>query len=234
MFRFTHTTRKVLTLVAMVGLGAISAKAEDDVLKPGTEKPANAFVLFDGTDATHWSPQWPVKDGAMTSEKSDSTCKEKFTDYKLHLEFNAPKLGPEFKGQDRGNSGVYQQGRYELQVLDSYNNETYATGACGAVYGVKAPSKNMAKPPGEWQTYDITFHAAQFKDGKKVGNAHITVYWNGEKVQDNTEIPGPTGGGNKEEDTPGPIRLQYHHHSVQFKNIWIVALDDKTSGVEKK
>ena len=170
----------------------------------------------------------------MTSEKSDSATKAKFTDYKLHLEFNEPILGPEFKGQDRGNSGVYQQGRYELQVLDSYNNETYADGACGAVYGVKAPAKNMAKPPGEWQTYDITFHAAKYKDGKKIENAHITVYWNGELVQDNTEIPKSTGGGNKEEDTPGPIRLQYHNHSVQFRNIWILPLDDKTSGVEKK
>ena len=118
--------------------------------------------------------------------------------------------------------------------MDSYNNPTYEKGGCAAVYGVKDPLKNMAKPPGEWQTYDITFHAAKYKDGKKTENAHITVYWNGELVHDNTEIPGPTGGGEKEEDKPGPIRLQYHNHSVQFKNIWIVPLDDKTSGVEKK
>jgi hypothetical protein len=227
MSRFTRTPRALIALAAIFSLGVTIARAEEDVLKPGTEKPANAVVLFDGTDASHWSPQWPVKDGAMTSEKADSATKEKFTDYKLHLEFNEPKLGPEFKGQDRGNSGVYQQGRYELQVLDSYNNETYLDGSCGAIYKVKAPLKNMAKPPGEWQTYDITFHAAKYKDGKKVANAHITVYWNGELVQDNTEIPGPTGGGEKEEDTPGPIRLQYHHHSVQFKNIWIVPLDVK-------
>ena len=89
---------------------------------------------------------------------------------------------------------------------------------------MKAPSKNAAKPPGEWQTYDITFHAARYKDGKKVENAHVTVYWNGELVQDNTDIPHSTGGGAAESDTPGPIRLQYHHHSVQFKNIWIVPL----------
>jgi Domain of Unknown Function (DUF1080) len=211
-------------LAVTAALGGM-AWAADAVLKPGAEKPKDAVVLFDGTDTSHWEQtQWPVKDGAMVSEKGDTTTKEKFKDYQLHLEFNEPKLGPEFKDQDRGNSGVYQQGRYELQVLDSYHNETYPLGVCAAVYGVKGPSKNMAKPPGEWQTYDITFHAAKFKDGKKVENAHITVYWNGELVHDNTEIPGPTGGGAKEEDTPGPIRLQFHNHSVQFRNIWIVPL----------
>ena len=224
---------RALIAIALVACAA-AAHADEAVLKPGTEKPAHAIVLFDGASAENFSPQWPVQDGAMVSEKSDSSTKAKFTDYELHLEFNEPVLGPEFKGQDRGNSGVYQQGRYELQVLDSYHNETYADGACAAVYGVKAPLKNAAKPPGEWQTYDITFHAAKYKDGKKVENAHITVYWNGELVQDNTEIPHPTGGGAKEEDTPGPIRLQYHHHSVKFRNIWILPLDDKTTGAPAK
>ncbi len=227
--------RVLLALVSLFGLSAIIAHADDSaVLKPGTDRPANAVVLFDGKDASHWTPQWPVADEAMTSEKQDITSKEQFTDYKLHIEFNEPLLGPEFKSQDRGNSGVYQQGRYEIQVLDSYHNDTYAKGGCGSVYGVADPLKNVAKPPGEWQTYDITFHAARFKDGKKVENAHVTLYWNGELVQDNTEIPGPTGGGSPETDTPGPIRLQYHHHSVKFRNIWVVPLDDKTSGVEKK
>ncbi len=214
------------TVACALGIIALLAIARaDDILKPGGEKPKDAVVLFDGTDTSQWnSNDWPVKDGAMVSAKHDIATKEKFADYQLHLEFNEPKLGPEFKGQDRGNSGVYQQGRYEIQVLDSYNNETYANGACAAVYGVKAPARNMAKPPGEWQTYDITFHAAKYKDGKKVENAHVTLYWNGELVQDNTDIPGPTGGGNPESDTPGPIRLQFHNHSVQFKNIWIVPL----------
>ncbi len=221
---------RIATAVGCIGSLALvlfggRAWAADDVLKPGAEKPKDALVLFEGTDTSKWdSNDWPIKEGAMVSDKHDLTTKDKFKDYQLHLEFNEPKLGPEFKGQDRGNSGVYQQGRYELQVLDSFNNETYPDGSCAAVYGVKAPSKNAAKPPGEWQTYDITFHAAKYKDGKKVENAHISVYWNGELVQDNTDIPHSTGGGNKEEDTPGPIRLQYHHHSVQFKNIWIVAL----------
>ena len=215
--------RAALAMAALFSFGISTARAADDVLKPGAEKPANAVVLFDGTDTSHWDPQWPVKEGAMMSEKKDSTSKEKFSDYQLHVEFNEPKLGPEFKGENRGNSGVYQQGRYEIQVLDSYEGKLYP-GACAAVYGVAAPLKNMAKPPGEWQTFDITFHAAKYKEGKKVGNAHVTVYWNGELVQDNTEIPKSTGGGAKEEDTPGPIRLQYHHHSVQFRNIWVAPL----------
>ena len=229
--RLFDLSRRNLLRFSLLGIASLGisglAIAADAILKPGTEKPADAVVLFDGKDTSQWdSNDWPVEDGVMTSAKHDISSKEKFTDYQLHLEFNEPSLGPEFKGQDRGNSGVYQQGRYELQVLDSYNNETYANGACAAVYGIKAPLKNVAKPPGEWQTYDITFHAAKYQDGKKTENAHITVYWNGELVQDNTEIPHSTGGGAKEEDTPGPIRLQFHHHSVKFRNIWIVPLKD--------
>jgi len=216
--------RAIAVAVAIATLGGV-LRAADDVLKPGAEKPKDALVLFDGADVSHWdSTDWPIEDGAMVSKKHDISTKDKFTDYQLHLEFNEPMLGPEFKSQDRGNSGVYQQGRYELQVLDSYHNETYPDGACAAIYGIKAPLKNAAKPPGEWQTYDITFHAAKYKDGKKVENARITVYWNGELVQDNTEIPHPTGGGDPETDAAGPIRLQFHNHAVRFKNIWIVAL----------
>lgn len=232
--RFENLTRRGVLRGSMAGALALAmggfVLAADEVLKPGTERPADAVVLFDGKDTSHWEPvgktMWAVEDGVLVDNANDIQTKDKFKDYQLHLEFNEPVLGPEFKGQDRGNSGVYQQGRYELQVLDSYNNETYPMGVCGAVYQVKAPSKNMAKPPGEWQTYDITFHAAKFDGDKKVKNAFITVYWNGELVQDNTEIPHSTGGGAKEEDTPGPIRLQWHHHHVKFRNIWIAPMKD--------
>src|ERR1700712_3627254 len=143
------TRRRWLTGVLSVTLLAGVLFAADEVLKPGTDKPKDAVVLFDGSNTDAWDPgDWSIKDGAMVSDKHDIATKQKFKDYQLHLEFNEPDLGPEFKGQDRGNSGVYQQGRYELQVLDSYKNETYADGACAAVYGIKAPSKNMAKPPG--------------------------------------------------------------------------------------
>ena len=228
MFEFPMARKLVLgvslgAMVARVGLRGVSSVKADDARPDDSKK----IVLFDGKDTSQWdSNDWPVEDGAMVSAKHDIRTKEKFKDYQLHIEFNEPELGPEFKGQDRGNSGVYQQDRYELQVLDSYHNDTYADGACGAVYGIKAPSKNMAKPPGQWQTYDITFHAAKYDNGKKVANARITVIWNGEIVQDNTEIPHPTGGGEKESDTPGSIRLQFHHHSVKFRNIWIMPLKD--------
>ena len=225
--------RRSLIAVAALGVGAIALAADDsshgNILKPGTEKPANAVALFDGKDTSHWvvagsdKPcNWEVEDGTLVDDKNDIQTKDKFKDFQLHLEFNEPKLGPEFKGQDRGNSGVYLQNRYELQVLDSYNNDTYANGACGAIYGIKAPLKNAAKPPGEWQTYDVTFHAAKFENGKKTEDAHVTVYWNGELVQDNTDITHSTGGGAKEQDTPGPLKLQWHHHHVRFRNIWLV------------
>lgn len=216
----------IIGALALV-IGGI-AFAADEVLKPGTEKPADAITLFDGTNTSHWEPvgekMWQIEDGVLVDDANDIQTKDKFKDYQLHLEFNEPMLGPEFKSQDRGNSGVYQQGRYEIQVLDSFNNPTYAKGGCAAVYGVADPLKNVPKPPGEWQTYDITFHAAKYDGDKKVQDAHVTLYWNGELVQDNTDIPNSTGGGAKEEDTPGPIRLQWHNHHVKFRNIWIVPL----------
>ena len=223
----------LLALLAIAGLGGL-ALAADEILKPNTERPKDAVVLFDGKDESQWvvwdhpdeKADWPIEDGALVTAKHDIATKEKFRDFQLHIEFNEPKLGAEFKSQDRGNSGVYLQGRYECQVLDSYNNPTYAKGECASIYGVKSPSKNMAKPPGEWQTYDFTFHAARFEDGKKVKDAHVTLYWNGQKVQDDTDIPGPTGGGTAESAEGGPIRLQFHHHAVKFRDIWIVPLKD--------
>lgn len=229
--------RNSILAVAALGLGAVvlaadnASETDTAILKPGTERPAGAVVLFDGKDTSKWEPvgktMWPVEDGVLVDTDNDIQTKDKFKDFQLHLEFNEPQLGPEFKDQDRGNSGVYLQGRYELQVLDSYHNDTYANGACAAIYGIKAPLKNAAKPPGQWQTYDITFHAAKFDNGKKVRDAHVTVYWNGELVQDNTDITHSTGGGTKEQDTPGPIRLQFHHHHVTFRNIWIVPQGDQ-------
>jgi hypothetical protein len=233
------STRLWLALVVFAATGALALAANSNfkILKPGTERPANAVVLFDGTHTSRWTvfnskepANWPVQDGAMVSTKNDIATKEKFKDFQLHVEFNEPMLGPEFKGQDRGNSGVYLQGRYELQVLDSFHNDTYANGACGAIYGISAPLKNAAKPPGEWQTYDITFQMARFENGKKVKDARVTVYWNGQLVQDNTDITKSTGGGAKETAEGGPIRLQFHHHSVKFRNIWIVPMTPTVAG----
>ena len=222
--------RLLISSIFTCSLVGPALAADDKALKPGVE-PARSKQLFDGSELSDWviegtkePADWPIQDKAMVSAKHDIASSAKFKSFMLHIEFNEPTLGPEFKGQDRGNSGIYLQGRYELQVLDSFKNETYANGACGAIYGVKAPAKNMAKPPGEWQTYDITFHAAKFENGKKVKNAHVTVYWNGELVQDDTEIPDLTPGGAKEADTPGPIRLQFHNHAVKFRNIWVATM----------
>ena len=207
----------------------VQAAGQPDVLKPGAEKPANAVVLFDGTDTSHWEPAWPVKEGAIVSTRQDTVTKEKFTDYKLHLEFKEPVLGPEFKSQDRGNSGVYQQGRYEIQVLDSYNNDTYPKGGCASVYGVADPLKNAAKPPGEWQTYDITFHAPRVDDqGKVTEKGHVTVVFNGQTVIDNGAFEQVTGGALDEKiGEPGPLRLQDHGCKVRFRNIWLKPLEAK-------
>jgi hypothetical protein len=224
--------RCIIGLIALAALTNFTLAGDDKALKPGHE-PDRSKQLFDGSDLSQWvingskdQADWLLEDGAMVSAKHDIATTAKFKSFVLHIEFNEPKLGPEFKSQDRGNSGVFLQGRYELQVLDSYKNDTYAKGGCGAIYSFADPIKNVAKPPGEWQTYDITLHAAKFENGKKIKNAHVTVYWNGELVQDDFEIPKETPSGAKEADTPGPIRLQFHNHAVKFRNIWTSALRD--------
>ncbi len=229
--------RAALNVVLLIPLAALAQENRTNpgsILKPGTQKPANAIVLFDGSNTDQWtssdgkSPaKWKIDETekAMTAGGGDIVTKPKFGAYQLHLEWKEPMPKPEQKGQDRGNSGVYQQERYELQVLDSYENDTYANGACGAISGQTPPAKNVCKPPGQWQTYDITLTPAKFETGKKTADARITVYQNGELIQDNTDIKGPTPGGKPESEQPGSIRLQDHGHPVEFRNIWIVPMD---------
>jgi hypothetical protein len=187
----------------------------------GAKPPEGAIVLFDGSNADAW------QGGHMDERKllqAGCVSKQKFTDYTLHVEFLLP-FKPYGRGQDRGNSGVYQQNRYEVQVLDSFglkgeNNE------CGGVYTVAKPKVNMCFPPLTWQTYDIEFTAAKF-DGtdataKKTKNATVTVKHNGVVIHENLEIPKPTGGGQPEGPTGGPIQLQGHGNPVFYQNIWIV------------
>jgi len=155
----------------------------------------------------------------MISGGGDIESKQRFTDYQLHVEFKVPYM-PNAKGQARGNSGVFQQGRYEIQVLDSYGIEDPGTGDCGAVYNQAAPLVNACKPPRSWQTYDITFRAPRFdEEGKAVEKAHVTVIHNGIIVQNNQEIKGPTWG-----DTFGKLVLQDHGNPVQYRNVWILPL----------
>lgn len=219
----------ITSMVISAGAVAWAGPESEDV--KSTPPPKGAIVLFDGknTDALQrkdGSPvQWKIVEGGALeiAGGGDAMTKEKFKDFKLHVEFWLPQLPPDKTGQDRGNSGVYLQSRYEVQVLDAWNNPTYPMGSCGDIYKKKAADKNMAKMPGHWQSYDITFRAARFDaSGKKTENAKVTVVWNGEKVHDNVEIDGPTGGGNAENAEPGPIKLQDHGHKDRYRNIWIV------------
>lgn len=202
------------------------------------EKPANAVVLFDGKDLSKWQQreggeaQWKVEagegGGAMVVGGGDLVTKEKFKDdFVLHVEFAPNDVGKGPTGQERGNSGVYLQDNYELQVLDSYGIEKIEPGDCAGLYGLKPADKNMAKPPGEWQTYHIEFTAPRFEGEKKVKNARVTVYWNGEKVHDDVEIPAPSGGAVGETPAGGAIRLQDHGNPVKYRNIWIAPLEKK-------
>ena len=209
------------------------------VVDPGTastqetpgKPPSDAIVLFDGRDLSQWqmkdgSPaKWKVANGYMETVPKAGYIftKKSFADYQLHLEFATPTPA-EGSGQDRGNSGVFLMGLYEIQVLDSYNNRTYADGQAGAVYGQYPPLVNASRKPAEWQTYDIVFHPSHFSsDGKLIRLGRVTVLHNGVLVQDNVEIQGPTVTG--EPDKPHadklPLGLQDHNHPVRYRNIWL-------------
>ena len=198
----------------------------------GAEPPTGAVVLFDGQNLDAWqshdgrSPaQWKIVNDAVQVGGGDIMTKQKFGAVKLHLEFRTPYM-PTASGQGRGNSGVYLLGHYELQVLDSYGLEG-ADNECGGIYQVSRPAVNACFPPLQWQTYDITFHPAQFDaSGSKTADARITVVQNGLTIQDNVKLPHPTGGAlDSNEKPPGPLLLQDHGNPVQYRNIWLQNLD---------
>jgi hypothetical protein len=207
---------------------AADTKPNDETL--GAKPPEKAVVLLDGKNLDAWvkrdgsaAADWPLKDGIMTVGKGNIMTKQSFGDFKLHLEFNCPYM-PQAKGQARGNSGVYLDGIYELQVLDSYGLKP-DTNDCGAIYKQIAPSVNACKPPLQWQTYDVTFHKAKVEDGKVAKKARVTVVQNGITTIDDREIsPCPAGADNKEGEA-GPLLLQDHGNPVEYRNIWIVPLD---------
>lgn len=213
--------------------GATSLQDEHPtVMMPGlgAAPPSDAIVLFDGTDASNWSKPngndagWIIEDGVMQSVRGQGPVisKQTFGDIQLHLEFATPSE-PKGSGQGRGNSGVYLQARYEVQVLDSYENETYPNGQCGAIYGQHPPLMNACRKPGEWQSYDMIFHAAAFDDdGKKTSNATLTVFHNGVLIQDHAEVTASTTASMKSEGAErGPLYLQDHGNPVRYRNIWV-------------
>jgi len=226
------------------------ARPQPPIVTPGSfseqaTPPSDAFVLFDGKDLSQWVDKasggpvgWTVADGVATSAKGDIQTTNQFGSLQLHLEFREP-TPPRGDGQSRGNSGVFLMGRYEIQVLDCYNNKTYADGATGGIYGQHPPLANACRPPGEWQTYDIIFTPPNFGvpyvvqgHGKGylryrnlVTPGYVTVIHNGVVLQNHQAIRGSTNWRVPGTYTPhgptGPLALQYHNNSVSFRNIWV-------------
>jgi hypothetical protein len=209
---------------------ATSGSSEPSVVDPGAngQAPSDAILLFDGRDLSQWrnAEHWVVKDGIaiVGAGFGGITTRRTFGDCQLHLEWATPDV-VEGSGQQRGNSGVYLQERYEIQVLDSYQNKTYPDGMAGAVYGQFAPLVNASRKPGEWQTYDIIFESPQFDSaGRLLKPAFVTLLYNGVLVQNHVEIKGDTGG-ESPSYTPHapkmPLFLQDHGCAVRYRNIWI-------------
>ncbi|MEK7728200.1 MAG: family 16 glycoside hydrolase [candidate division KSB1 bacterium] len=212
------------------------------VITPGqsamTTPPSDAVVLFEGKDLSQWSDangqptKWKVENGYMEAVKGSGNIRTKqgFGDAQLHIEWASP-ASAEGKGQDRGNSGVYFMGKYEVQVLDSYQNETYADGQAASIYGQYPPLVNASRGPGEWQSYDILFRRPRFaSDGKLLQPARMTVLHNGVLVQDNVELWGPSEWMEylqyAAHEDKLPIKLQDHGHPVRYRNIWLRELPD--------
>jgi Domain of Unknown Function (DUF1080) len=226
-----------------------SDRPHPPIVKPGArfsqeaQAPADAIVLFDGKDFSKWKSDkggevtWKIENGYMevTPKSGIIRTKDEFGDFQLHLEWATPSK-VESEGQGRGNNGVNIFGRYEVQILDSYDNVTYADGQAGALYGQYPPLVNASKPPGEWQTYDIIFESPRWDDsGKLLRKAAITVLHNGCVIHHKAELVGRTGHksfGNydKPHAPKGPIELYEHGNPVRFRNIWIRPLGEYDKG----
>jgi hypothetical protein len=223
---------KSLLLLPVMGLALAGwAQQEPRVMDPGPP-PADAIVLFGGTNLSQWRSEqggreaaWEVKDGVATVNGAGNIAtKQPFGDCQLHIEWATPAV-VSGRGQGRGNSGVIFQGRYEVQILDSYQNSTYFNGQAGALYNTYAPLVNVSRKPGEWQSYDIIFHAPRFSENGELSKAGtLTVLQNGVLVQDHVEIKGSTVF-SPPRYQPHPLKqslvLQDHGNPVQFRNIWI-------------
>ena len=204
---------------------------------PPVPAPADAVALFDGktlaawTDAKGQPARWKVENGCMEAvpKAGDVRTARGFGDCQLHVEWMAPSPA-RGKDQDRGNSGVFLMGLYEVQVLDCYENRTYADGMTAALYGQHPPLVNACRPPGEWQSYDIVFRRPRFDgDGRVLAPARMTVFHNGILVHDNAVLTGPTAHKArppyKMHADRLPIGLQDHGHPVRFRNIWVRELE---------
>ena len=191
--------------------------------------PSDATLLFDGRDLAQWTlgrQPWKVENGyvEVVPNAGNLTTKEKFGDVQLHVEWAAP-AAVRGTSQNRGNSGIFFQGRYEVQVLDSSDNPTYADGQAGAIYGQWPPLVNPAQKPGEWQAYDIIFEAPRFDGGRLTRPAYLTVLLNGVLLHHHMEVMGPTVHRALASYSPQPAEdslvLQDHQQPVRYRNIWI-------------
>jgi len=237
-------TLAILSSVALLSSTAMAQepgpfpapKTEPPIVTAGknnSDPPSDAIVLFNGQNLSRWqsgdssAAKWKVIDGyaEVAPGTGDIQTRDKFGDVQLHIEWATPAV-PKGEGQERGNSGVFLMGQYEVQVLDSYENKTYYHGQAGSVYKQYAPLVNASRKPGEWQTYDIIFHAPKFDEqGKVIDRARVTVIHNGVLIQNNVEIYGITYN-----DRPAiyiahppqlPLRLQDHGNPIRYRNIWI-------------
>ncbi|MCU4677103.1 DUF1080 domain-containing protein [Catenovulum sp. 2E275] len=240
--------KKQTTLLAitLVGLFSLSAHAKTEEMKPEHTElwktvkkvnpdpvPSDAIVLFDGTNMDQWTHEdgskveWKIEDGVVTIVNGTQSIitKEKFCDVQLHIEFRAPKPEGKPLGQSQGNSGLYFQKRYEVQILDSYDNPTYANGQAAAVYKQNPPLVNASRAPMNWQTYDIIYHAPIFNEqGVLKKRADVTVLHNGVLAQDHYVLQGDTryiGFPQYNAHTCDHLLLQNHGQIVSFRNIWI-------------
>ena len=216
------------------------ARPRPPVITPGTcstedkpgKPPSDAVVLFDGTSLAAWTTdkgepaKWKVENGYLEVVPGSGgiRTKDNFGDSQLHVEFSTP-APPKGNSQSRGNSGIFLYGLYEVQVLDSYNNLTYADGQASAIYGQSPPLVNASRPPGEWQVYDIVYTGPRFKDGKVDVPGYVTIFHNGVITQNHTQILGATGHRSLPKlvvhGPTGPIALQDHHNPTRYRNIWI-------------
>jgi hypothetical protein len=232
-------TAAFVLAAAIAGHGQTPDAQPPIVIPPSNSKPpSDAVVLFDGTSMSGWTigdgrpALCELQDGAMTCTTGVGNIytEKRFRSAQIHLEFNIPDM-PGERDQLRGNSGVYLHGRYEIQVLDSYQNPTYSVGMCGALYGQTPPLVNAARPPGEWQTYDIVFRAPRCSEsGELVRKARVTLFWNGVLALDNVPIEASRDACAPERiEDSGPLMLQDHGLPItrmRFRNIWWRELED--------
>lgn len=236
----TQSFRYSAPLFALLIAGSVSAQSieylpgiewpEPPVVTPGktdADPPSDAVVLFDGKDLSAWegADTWTVENGEAVVGNGMIKTKESFGDCQLHIEWSAPKPA-KGKGQNRGNSGVFFMDFYEIQVLDSYEADTYHDGQAGAIYKQTPPMVNAMRPPGEWNVYDIAWTAPRFKDdGSLESPAYITAFHNGVLIQNHFELAGGTfwyePPSYTKHDAKMPISLQDHGHPVHYRNIWV-------------